>query len=48
MNSIAIGTAQFMVSNRLVEPRSGWTQHAAVMENKIGALQKRHDRTARI
>gem|GEM_PF-3496343 len=36
-----------MGSNRLVEPLSRWTQHAAVIEHKIRALQKCHARSAR-
>jgi hypothetical protein len=48
MNPRAIGTAQFMVSNLLVEPLSRWTQHAAVIEHKFGVLQKCHARSARL
>jgi len=48
MNPRAIGTAQFMVSNLLVEPLKELPQHAAVIENKIGFLQKCHARSARL
>jgi hypothetical protein len=48
MNPRAIGTAQFMVSNLLVEPLSRWTQHAAVIEHKFGALQKCNASSARL
>ena len=47
MNPSAIATAQLMVSNRLIEPLSKWLQHAAVIERKIGAIQKCHARSAR-
>ena len=47
MNPRAIGAAQLIVCNRLIEPRRGWTQHPAVIEYKIGAIQKCHARLAR-
>jgi len=47
MNPRAIGAAQLMVSNCLAETLSRWTRHAAVIEHKIGALQKCHARSAR-
>jgi hypothetical protein len=37
-----------VVSNLLVEPLKELPQHAAVMENKIGSLQKCHARSARL
>jgi hypothetical protein len=48
MNPRAIGAAQLMVSSRLIEPLNNGPQHAAVMRCKIGTLEKRHARTARL
>ena len=47
MNPSAIGRARLIVSTRLIEPLKESPQHAAVIERKIGALQKCHARSAR-
>jgi hypothetical protein len=48
MNPRALGTSPEHGFQRLIEPLSRWTQHTAVIENKIGFLQKCHARSARL